>query len=300
LAALARDMADDVLAEATARAREKATDRLADLLADAIVAEALGRSADGPRADPPDSAEVLYAYGITRAGCAPPEDVGAAVETLRDGDLGLLVSRARTDELRVDADDLSEGGQLAVLARRHDAVVRGAVRNGPVLPLRFGTVVPDEAAARRLLREHGDAAREQLERVGDAHEWGVRLVRALPAEPEPSRTGTEQSGTDYLARRRQALREKDDATRAAAHGAELLEQTLAPHVTASARRGGSPGSSLLLDLAYLVPSAAETGFLAAVDQLRADLAGQRLTLETTGPWPPYSFSTLEGGGGRGA
>ena len=54
----------------------------------------------------------------------------------------------------MDADDLSETGRLAVLARGHDAVVRAAVDAGPVLPLRFGTVVADEDGARRLLRKH--------------------------------------------------------------------------------------------------------------------------------------------------
>jgi hypothetical protein len=199
----------------------------------------------------------------------------------------------------VDPDDLSETGRLAVLARRHDAVVRSAVGGSAVLPLRFGTVVPDEAAARRLLREHGPAARARLARIGDAREWGVRLVRSLPAEPA-GRTTDAATGTEYLSRRRTALREKDDAAREAAHCAELLEQALTPHAIQALHRGGAPGSSLLLDVAYLVPPAAEPGFLAAVDQLRADLAAQRLTVETTGPWPPYSFASLDEAAGHGA
>jgi Gas vesicle synthesis protein GvpL/GvpF len=308
LAALAEGMADDVLADALARAREQATARLADLLTDAIVARALVTAPSRPAAEsaPPatgptdDHGEVLYAYGITSAGSSPPEDVGVPVELIRDDGLGLLVSRARPAELRVDADDLSETGRLAVLARRHDAVVRSAVGGSAVLPLRFGTVVPDEAAARRLLREHGPAARARLARIADAREWGVRLVRALPAEPSAAGETDAATGTEYLSRRRTALREKDDAAREAAHCAELLEQALTPHAVQALRRGGSPGSSLLLDMAYLVPPAAEPGFLAAVDQLRADLAPQRLTVETTGPWPPYSFASLDEGTGRDA
>jgi hypothetical protein len=58
------------------------------------------------------------------------------------GDLALLVSPVSPDDLRIDEDDLSENGRLATLARGHDAVVRAAAALGPVLPLRFGTVVP--------------------------------------------------------------------------------------------------------------------------------------------------------------
>ena len=309
---LARAAVPEVLEAALDRAREQAVARLAGLLTDAIVAEALAGSVPAPQADVPPveepradagDGEALYAYGITPAGLAPPEEVPALTEDARiervtAGDLALLVSRVTPDELRVDEDDLSENGRLATLARGHDAVVRAAAGAGPVLPLRFGTVVPDKAAARRLLDEHADSARAQLRRIGDTREWGVKLVRRLgepvPAGPRPvDRDGV--SGTEYLARRRQALHERDAADRSATEAAELLEETLRPHVRESLRRGGSPGSSLLLDLAFLVPPERETAFLAAVAELRERLEPAGLEAEVSGPWPPYSFAALETG-----
>jgi hypothetical protein len=306
---LARAAAPDVLAAALERAREQAVTRLADLLTDAIVAEALhGPSPDtgAPPAAPadspaPDAGEALYAYAITSAGLPVPEETpaltdGARIERVTADDLALLVSRVRPDELRVDEDDLSESGRLATLARGHDAVVRSAAGVGPVLPLRFGTVVPDEDAARRLLAEHAEAARAQLRRVGDSREWGVKLVRRVgepvAAGPQPV-DRQEVSGTEYLARRRQALQDRDAAERSAAEAAELLEATLLPHVRESLRRGGSPGSSLLLDLAFLVPPERETAFLAAAAELREHLQPDGLEVEVSGPWPAYSFSALE-------
>jgi hypothetical protein len=177
-------------------------------------------------------------------------------------------------------------------------VVRAAAGSGPVLPLRFGTVVPDEAAARRLLDEHADSARAQLRRIGDNHEWGVKLVRRLaepvPAGPRPvDREGV--SGTEYLSRRRQALREREDDERSATGAAEQLEETLRPYISESLRRGGSPGSSLLLDLAFLVPPERESAFLAAAAELREKLDPDGLEVEVSGPWPPYSFAALEPG-----
>jgi hypothetical protein len=223
---------------------------------------------------------------------------GARLERVPAGDLALLVSRVTPDELRIDEDDLSESGRLATLARGHDAVLRAAAVTGPVLPLRFGTVVPDEDAARRLLDEHAAAARAQLQRIADNREWGVKLVRRVgepvAAGPRPAeRTGV--SGTEYLARRRQALTEHDAAERTAAEAAALLEQSLAPHVRESLRRGGSTGSSLLLDLALLVPPEHESAFLAAAAELREQLEPDGLEVEVSGPWPPYSFAALEDG-----
>jgi hypothetical protein len=258
---LARTAAPEVLAAALERARQQAVARLADLLTEAIVAQALaGPATPAPapvEADGEPDGEALYAYGITPAGLPLPEEVqalteGGRIEHVATGDLALLVSRVLPDDLRIDEDDLSETGRLATLARGHDAVVRAAAGAGPVLPLRFGTVVPDEAAARRLLEEHAGSARAQLRRIGENHEWGVKLVRRLDEPvvlgPRPvDRTGV--SGTEYLARRRQALHEREYDERSAAGAADLLEESLAPHVSESRGRGGGPRAARLLDQA---------------------------------------------------
>jgi hypothetical protein len=316
LASIARDAVPEVLAEALERARAQAVDRLAGLLTDAIVAQALAgavppatplerppeRRNPGRRDDEP--AEALYAYGISAADLPLAPDLralteDAPLEQVVLADLALLVSRVRPEQLRIDEDDLSETGRLATLARGHDAVVRAAAEGGPVLPLRFGTVVPDEGAARRLLQEHGHAAREQLLRIGDTREWGVKLVRSLQAEPAAvgSRPSDRQgvTGTEYLTRRRQALEQHEAAEADAATAAAVLEETLRPHVVESLRRGGAPGSSLLLDVAFLVRPDAESGFLTAAEELGNRFADSGFAVEVSGPWPPYSFVSLGSG-----
>ena len=166
-----------------------------------------------------------------------------------------------------------------------------------MLPLRFGTVVPDEAAARRLLDEHARLGAPAAAADRDAREWGVKLVRRLdqpvPVGPRPQdRVGV--TGTEYLTRRRQALDQYDSAEAAAEEAAQLLIDALRPHVTESVRRGGSPGSSLLLDLAVLVGADAEAAFLATAAELRQRLEPDGLEVEVSGPWPPYSFASAGG------
>ena len=314
---IAREAAPEVLAAALARAKTQAQARLTDLLTDAIVAQALAAAdqpdeAAHPEAAHPepvlDAGRALYAYAVTWADLGYPVDgpaltAGRGIDLVTEGDLGLLVSPVAPDELEVDTDDLSETGRLAVHARGHDAVVRAAAGVGPVLPLRFGTAVPDEDAARTLLRTHAVSAAEQLRRIGTAREWGVRLVRTLAPGAEPALAGKlrpdDLSGTEYLSRRRQELQRGDELTRTAAECAERLQDQLSAHVTESLRRGGSTGSSLLLDMAYLVPTASEADFLGQVQDLTEDLEARGLALEVTGPWPPYSFAALTPGGSDG-
>jgi hypothetical protein len=321
LTRLARTAAPEVLADALARAREQAVARLADRLTDTLIAEALATPALPPPAPPPAApvpspeppstaaappeppptaaatpATALYAYAITRAGvpvpAVPPLAGGGELAQVADADLALLVSPVDPARLRVDQDDLSEDGPLAALVRGHDAVLTAAAAAGPVLPLRFGTLVPDEAAAHRLLATHAATARTQLERIGNAREWGVRLVRTLAVDPVPASAGAEVSGTEFLSRRRLALTEAERAGAAAERAAGRLEEALEPHTRACLRRGGSPGSSLLLDLAFLVEPDSEAAVTAALEQLAADEAANGLALELSGPWPPYSFASL--------
>jgi hypothetical protein len=327
LDSIARGAVPGVVADALARAREQAVARLADQLTDAIVTMALAgelpagtaaaRPAEQrtahlrppeprpPEGRPPESPpDALYAYGITPASVPPPHDVrpltdGGQLGHVEYDDLALLVSPVRPDELRVDEGDLSETGRLALLVRGHDAVVRAAAGAGPVLPLRFGTVVRDEAAARRLLREHHDSASDQLQRVGAAREWGIKLVRradAAPAHPAAD-DRRDVSGTEYLTRRRQALAQHEATEAAAERAADLLIAALQPHVSQTLRRGGSPGSGLLLDLAFLVPLDAEAAFTAAAGELAESFAADGLAIEVSGPWAPYSFVSLGDGDG---
>src|SRR5919109_2066657 len=86
-------------------------------------------------------------YGIVPAETpldgAPLGVAGAPVGRVTAGDLAALVSPVEGDELRATRRDLLS----------HSAVLEHAVAAGPVLPLRFGTVLRDEDAVVEELLE---------------------------------------------------------------------------------------------------------------------------------------------------
>jgi hypothetical protein len=156
--------------------------------------------------------------------------------------------------------------QMLPLVRRHHDVVREAFRHGVVLPMRFATMFTDDEAARQLLRTCHDEAVANLDALAGHREWGVRIRRSNTAPAKGI------SGADYLALRR---RERG--------GGDQVHQRLAGHASRSVVRPAGPEFGL--DAVYLVPASAENGFLAEVDRIDDPV-------ETTGPWPPYSFSEL--------
>ncbi|MET9634557.1 GvpL/GvpF family gas vesicle protein [Lentzea sp. NPDC006480] len=218
----------------------------------------------------------LYAYAITRdrqLDLAGPWLVGHR-------GLALVVAEVELDLFAgLEFEEAAEDSPLAVLARYHDSVVRAVFEHEPVLPLRFGTVLESIDAAVRLLGARHEEARAWLDRVDGRREWGVR-VRTAARVPEDL---SGLSGTAYLAQRRRRLTDADVARR----GAETLHEALTGRAAEATRRDAT---GLLLDAAYLVDAAAEHDFRAEVERSTADLG---LTAEITGPWPPYSFTTVE-------
>ena len=53
-----------------------------------------------------------------------------------------------------------------------------------------------------------------------------------------------------------------------------------------------PGERPVFQAAYLLPRPAESDFAALVDGLAARGKADGFSLELTGPWPPYHFTTL--------
>jgi Gas vesicle synthesis protein GvpL/GvpF len=231
----------------------------------------------------------LCAYAITRN--RPAElDMTPAPRLIGYRDLGVVVadvSPARFD--RIDTLDPVDGA-LAELAREHDAVVRAVFRHEPVLPLRFGTVIDGEAAALRLLETAYDQARDCLDEVAGHREWGVRVRHTEPAATsKPDSAGL--TGTQYLVRRRERLQAIQRAREDVVGAAGRLENALRRHAADSVERARPHG--VLVNTAYLVETGREAAFHAEFEWFARELREVGATVETSGPWPPYSFTDVE-------
>jgi hypothetical protein len=99
----------------------------------------------------------LHLYGVVRAGMSLPAGGEDSVDlsAVRHEDLAVVVSPLDEDVEPTDED-----------AVRHLDVLTGLVLAGPVLPLRFGTVAPDERSAREeVLACAAEELRAQLDAV---------------------------------------------------------------------------------------------------------------------------------------
>lgn len=233
-----------------------------------------------------------YVYGIT-AGSHPalPDgtrgvgDPAQEVRVIKEGELAAVVSDA-PEGLRPKRRDL-----LA-----HQDVLAEAGAGGPVLPMRFGSVSPDDAAVAGVLAERAAHFKERLEVLAGKVEYNVKathdeeavLHRVMSENPEV-RALTEANrgagGGSYDDRLR--LGEMVVAAVKNREAVDAAEIQQALESAAAAVSTGPESTGWLANLSFLVDRESAETFIATVEEVRK--GHPHLDLRVHGPLPPYSF-----------
>jgi hypothetical protein len=224
---------------------------------------------------------------------------GAPVEVVEHQQLQAVVCTVDLAEfgeqqLKSNLEDLA---WLEEVARAHHDVVFAIASAGAVAPMRLVTICSDDASVRaRIDAVHGELS-DALARVEGRHEWSVKVYAARQAQPEPTEDARPTSGAAYLQRKREQAANRRSAGEQSMQVAEEINQTLSHSVVASRvlapqdPRLTGRTDTMILNGAYLVPTGDADGFRDLIGRL-AELH-PNLEIELKGPWPPYSFATLD-------
>ncbi|WP_327297358.1 MULTISPECIES: GvpL/GvpF family gas vesicle protein [unclassified Streptomyces] len=235
------------------------------------------------------AASGIYVYGIVGGSHQLPADargVGeppAEIRLLPAGDLAVVVSETYP-ELRARRRDL-----LA-----HQDLLLALAETGPVLPMRFGMVAPDEATVLADVEARRNEHAAVLERLGGRVEMNVKITPA-------------QDGLAALVREDPVVRKiREETRRRPGYEANIR---LGEAVAAGLRRRAAvaaarlpveftdvademcPGPEVegcVLNASFLVPRDSEALFRTVAERFAA-AHPDRLELRLTGPLPCYSF-----------
>jgi hypothetical protein len=218
---------------------------------------------------------VLYLYGISDSPSRPDITGLQGAPLAGDGRQGLFAIWSEHDGQPFDPDETALWD--------HERVVEALLGEGTVLPMRFGSWLPDRNAVLDLLEQRRSEFERGLDRVRGAVEIGVRaLVHGEQAEPAPALAGADRPGTAYMLAR---LGEEKRSAAIALH----IHEPLVALSRASVTRTKSLSESV--NTAYLVARDDVAPFRATVEKLDDTL--EEATIVCTGPWPPYSFTPSE-------
>ena len=233
-----------------------------------------------------------YVYGITsRSHPALPEGMSGVgepplpVRVLAAGELAAVVSDA-PEGLRPKRRDL--------LAHQNVLAETGAA--GCILPMRFGSVAPDDDSVTQVLGERAQHYQERLRELDGKVEYNVKAthveeavlhrVMAENAEvrslAEANRTSGGGSYDDKI-----RLGEMVAAAVKAKEAEDAAEVRGALETAGAALSVGPESTGWLVNLSFLVARDTAEEFLAAVEQVRT--SHPHLDVRINGPLPPYSF-----------
>ena len=231
------------------------------------------------------AAHPMHIDGITGVGSHNPP-----VRVLRHDGLAAVVSDAPED-LRAKRRDLEA----------HQWILESLCAGGTVLPMRFGTVAPDDAAVQAELDASGERYADLLGRLDGKVEINVKaihresdILRDLLVRDRPLREwnerlrttggGTPEARMEFGEEVAAALEERRTAD------AERVLAGLQPHVVQTSL--GPPVDGCFVNASFLVPESGRGEFDAAVARVR-DWLGPVADVNVHGPLPPYSFVETE-------
>ena len=182
----------------------------------------------------------------------------------------------------------------------HERVNEAVMKFQTVIPMSFGTVFKTRDDIVELLRGAHGAFQDVLAKMENKVEFGLKalwdreaMIRQIEHEDEDiRRLKTEiaaQKGSTYFARV-QYGRLVDGAlsSRSEQYVSEIFEALR--DVSVASRANKPIGDKMILNAAFLVERARESGFDARVKALGAKY--HTLTFRYTGPWPPYNFVNI--------
>jgi hypothetical protein len=188
---------------------------------------------------------------------------------------------------------------------RHQEIVAAVMRHSPVLPVRFGTIFASLANLEKVLQRHAGTITGCLEQFTGQEEWAVKGMVDRPGALEKLfalHLGREADSLEALTPGKRYFAEQ----RLRAAGDRELSRWLkevGPRLWADFRHYAAGiqerrllsrettgiGQDMVWNWALLIPSPAVSGFKARIQEVNALYADRGLSLEVTGPWPPYSF-----------
>ncbi len=246
----------------------------------------------------PAGAPSLYVYAIVPAdrfkgALADPGLEAVPVTPVGYGPVAALVSRTAQSRVRPSRANLTA----------HQRVVDAAHRTSPVLPVRFGTILPDEATVRsELLEPDLDRFAALLERMEDKDEYRLKvsyvedavLEEVVRASPPIQRARAElrrrngRGSRDGMIVLGEMVRAELERVRETDSSAIL--EAVQPHVV-DYERLAERADAVALHAALLVRRDDSERLEEAVEEM-ARRQGDRVQVELLGPLPPWDFTEI--------
>jgi len=214
-------------------------------------------------------------------------DVAEVIRVEKDEHALLISDVPRYLLGHVEANTLfSDPARISALAMAHHRILQAAAVVTDVVPIRLGTLVRGEGAARGLLTREAARFAGHLATIRGALEFSVRILTTQQPARQIARTQP-SSGREYLRAR------KDERACGRPAIVDNTLQELASRAVAICERQSASRAAgrtpALAEAAFLVRRRNLADFDDCAGRIERQIAEDGFALDIFGPWPAYSF-----------
>lgn len=263
----------------------------------------------------------LYAYGLV--GKSPKQlnilgiDKKNKVYPVEGRDICVMVSKIDTDKFQDEIKKLLSKltktagaipNETEEILRGHEDVVDTLMKLTTVVPFKFGTILKDEEAASKMLREYGEKFKKLLSKFTGREEWGLKVYvdnqefKKRLAKEKPrlkkldEKKGKLSKGAAYLLGRKMEEESKNDMTAMLTNASEVIFQEAGKDAYEAKLNKTLPqkltgkNKEMILNTAFLIEKEKVAHFCKHVKKIIEKYKSMGIEIELSGPWPSYSFT----------
>ncbi|MCX6233320.1 MAG: GvpL/GvpF family gas vesicle protein [Bacteroidetes bacterium] len=207
--------------------------------------------------------------------------------------------------------NLSDISWVEPSVRDHINVISKIMENSAVIPFKFGTIYQSEDSLKKFIEDYSDSLTENLHNIEGKEEWAVKIYCDRKALSEQIDELSEEAaalekqimasspGKAFLLKRKKTdLIENEMDRLCKIYGQKyyndfknLSESTCLNNLLPKEFTGRV--DTMILNATFLVSKNKVADFNGTVDTLRKKDGNSGFIIETTGPWPPFSFISIK-------
>lgn len=194
---------------------------------------------------------------------------------------------------------------------RHHEVINWVFQTSVVIPMKFGTMYKTNTSLLAMLEKYYRKFKNLIRQLTDRKEWGVKayfdpkkFIESLKKKNKEiqkleKRRALVQEGMRWYTERKIDEIIADELEEEVEKELQSLVEKLEKyaekvHLNETFSRDiQKPDKEMIMNAACLVKNGALQDFKDLFQELAQEAMHKRITLELTGPWPPYNFVDIE-------
>jgi hypothetical protein len=225
------------------------------------------------------------------------------------GDFNVIVKYVSSQEFSEEnfKRNLSDIEWLENNAREHVEVINLLMDQNTAIPFKFGTIFNSEDSLRKFITDYSDSLFENFHHIEGREEWSVKIYcdrKSLSQQIDELSEETaslekqimaSSPGKAFLLRRKKSELVENEMDRICkSYGQNYYDEFRKLSVSTNLnnllpKEFTGREDTMILNAAFLVNKTKVNDFRNTVDTLRKKDGNSGFFIETTGPWPPFSF-----------